>query len=91
MKDYLFLNKMITPSVITFIYWLLLIAVVLASIGKMFGMGMGPFGGGGFSFGNFIGGLIFLVIGSVGVRVWCELVIVFFKMNENLENIKNKG
>ena len=89
MNDLLFLNKMITPKVITFVYWLLLLFVVIVSLTKMFGMGYGPFST-GFTFFGFIGGLVMLVVGAVMVRVWCELVIVFFKMNENLENIKNK-
>lgn len=89
MKEYLYLNKMITPKVITVVYWLLLGVVVLYSLQTMFGMGeniLTP----GFTYWNFIQGLIILGVGLVLVRVYCEIIIIFFKINENLEDLKNK-
>ena len=75
-KDFFFLDKMLTPKVITFIYWLMLLAVVI--------------GGVIYLFQNFLIGLIVLFCGIVGVRIWCELAIVFFKMNEALQAIRNR-
>lgn len=89
MKEYLYLDKMITPHVITFVYWLLLIVVALTSLTTMFGVGMGPLSQ-GFTFWSFLQGLIVLGVGSVLVRVYCEIIIIFFNMNKNLEDIKNK-
>lgn len=83
MRDVMFFDKMLTPKVITFIYWLLLVGVVIASLGMIFA---GP---GGF-FSNLIKGILALVLGAVGVRIWCELLIVMFKMNEALQDIRNK-
>lgn len=77
-----FFDTMITPKIITFIYWILLLADVGYGISTMFG------GYSGFTFTKFITGLVYIVIGAVAVRIWCELMIVIFKINENLQNLK---
>ncbi|MCL7751166.1 DUF4282 domain-containing protein [Guyparkeria hydrothermalis] len=84
MKDLLFFDKMLTPKFITVIYWLLLVGVVIGGIGMMFG------GFNGFSFGTFISGLLTIVFGAIGARIWCELMIVLFKMNEALQDMRHK-
>jgi hypothetical protein len=73
---------MITPKIITFIYWILLIAVLGYGLSTMFG------GYGGFTFNKFLMGLFYITGGAVAVRIWCELMIVIFKINENLQNLK---
>jgi hypothetical protein len=84
MKDVLFFENMLTPKIITFVYWLLLFAAVIGGIGSMFG------GMAGFTFGKFIMGILYTVGGAVGARIWCELLIVLFKMNEALQEIRRK-
>lgn len=84
MKDALFLDNMITPKIITFIYWLLLLATLVGGIGSMFATY------GGFTFGHFILGVLYIIGGALGVRVWCELLIVMFKMNEALQELRHK-
>lgn len=73
---------MITPKIITFIYWFLLLAVVGYGLSTMFS------GYEGFTFTKFLLGLLYTAGGAVCVRVWCELMIVIFKINENLQNLK---
>jgi len=75
-KDFLFFDQMITPRVITFLYWLLLVGIVLGGIVTMFTQ-------------SFLGGLVGMVIGVFVARIWCELLIVMFKMNDALQAIKN--
>lgn len=82
-EDILYFNKMLTPKIITLVYWLALIGVVVAGLGTMFG------GFGGFSFGKFLTGLFIIVAGALGTRIWCELLIVLFKMNEALQEIRD--
>ena len=84
MKAVLFFDNMLTPKIITVVYWLLLLAVVVGGIGSMFS------GYGGFSFGSFFMGLLYMVGGAIGARIWCELLIVLFKMNEALQEIRRK-
>jgi hypothetical protein len=81
-RSIFFFETMLTPKVITFVYWILLFVVVIAGFAMMFGYGMY-----GFSFGSFIKGLLMIVIGSALVRIWCELLIVLFKINENVQKI----
>jgi hypothetical protein len=83
MKDILNFDSMLTPKIITALYWLLLAGSVIGGIGSMFGFG-------GFTFGKFIMGILYAVGGAVASRIWCELLIVLFKMNEALQEIRNK-
>jgi hypothetical protein len=75
-KDLLFFDKMVMPKVITFIYWLMLLACVVAGLATMLG--------------SFLTGLGILVGGVIAARLYCELIIVLFKMNESLTAIRNK-
>lgn len=84
MRDILFFDNMLTPKVITLVYWLLLAAAVITGIATWFT------GFGGFTFGRFLTGLAILVGGAIGARIWCELLIVLFKMNEALQEIRRR-
>lgn len=84
MKDVLNFDNMLTPKIITFVYWLLLLGAVVGGLSAMFG------GYGGLTLGKFITGLFYAVAGAVGARIWCELLIVLFKINEALQEIRNK-
>ncbi|WP_024460110.1 DUF4282 domain-containing protein [Marinimicrobium sp. LS-A18] len=76
-KDLFFFDRMLTPSIITVVYWLLLLSVLVGGIGMMFGQ-------------SFFAGLGIIVFGAVGVRIWCELLIVLFKIHQNLKAIADK-
>lgn len=84
MKNYLFFEEMLVPKLITFIYWILLIIVLISGIATMFT------GYGGFTFGKFLIGILTVVIGAISVRIWCELLIVIFKIYENTKKLLNK-
>lgn len=77
MKEIFFFDSMLTPKIITFVYWLLLASVAIASVAAIFG-------------GRFFEGLGMLVGGSIGVRIWCELLIVLFKINNNIKALAEK-
>jgi len=81
MKDAFFFDSMLTPKIITFVYWLLLLGSVVSGIGAMFT----EYGGGIFA------GLGIIIFGAIGARIWCELLIVLFKIHENLQKIANKS
>lgn len=76
-RDFFFFDKMLTPKVITFIYWLLLLGVIVSGLIYMFQV-------------SFLTGLIGLLCGLVVVRIWCELAVIFFKMNEALQAIRDR-
>lgn len=81
-RNLFYFDAMLTPKVIIFVYWLLLVVVVVGGFGVMFGFGMG-----GFSFGSFVKGMLAIVVGMALARIWCELLIVLFKINENVQKI----
>lgn len=80
-RDIFFFDEMLTPKLITLIYWLLLLASAVSGLGIMFS-GMG--------FSGFIGGLLTIILGAVLARIWCELLIVIFKIHENLRRLADK-
>lgn len=83
MRNLLSFDEMLTPKIITLVYWLLLISVVIWGLKTMFG-------GYGFSISNVFEGLITIAFGALAVRIWCELLIVLFKVNEALQEIRKK-
>ena len=84
MKEFFLFNEMITPRIITFIYWLLLLMAFVGGVSVMFT------GYGGFTFGRFLTGLFTMAIGALGARVWSELLIVLFKINDNLRKMAER-
>ena len=39
---------------------------------------------------SFVYGLFIIVSGCIGARIWCELLIVLFKIHSNLQKIASK-
>jgi hypothetical protein len=76
-RDVFFFDKMLTPTVIAVVYWLALIGVVVGGIVVMISQ-------------SFFGGLLTIVFGALFARIWCELVIVLFKVNDALQEIRRK-
>ena len=77
MRYIFFFDSMLTPKIITFVYWLLLLIAVVGGLGAIFS-------------GLILEGLGTLVAGSIGARIWCELLIVLFKINENIKTLSEK-
>ncbi len=80
MKKLLDFDTMIVPQLIKFIYWFMLVMAVLNGLRIMAGGG----------FGGFISGLIMIVAGALVARIACEILIVLFKMNEALQDMRKK-
>lgn len=76
-RKILFFDEMLTPNLIHLAYWLLLAWVAWEGLLKVFSGG----------FGNFVSGLIYIVLGTILARVAAELVMVFFKINENIQKV----
>ena len=84
MKEFFLFNEMITPRIITFIYWLLLIGAIVVGLSVMFG------GFSRYSSGSFSGGVLTMAVGVLGARIWSELLIVLFKINDNLRTLAER-
>lgn len=80
-KKWLNFDEMVTPKIITIIYWLLLASIIIAGIF--------------FIFFSPLRGLFILFGGIVGLRIYFELIILFFKIYEQVkriaDNLDNKS
>ncbi|MCL1065754.1 DUF4282 domain-containing protein [Shewanella olleyana] len=85
MKKVLFFDSMLTPKIITIVYWILLVAAVISGIAAMFN------GYGGFTIVSLVTGICIAIASAVGARIWCELMIVLFKIHENLQKLVDKS
>ncbi|ABK89220.1 DUF4282 domain-containing protein [Francisella tularensis subsp. novicida] len=84
LKKFISFDSMITPSIITFLFWLMIIIIFISGFVTIIG-----------SFGYYYGvnqlqiiyGILYIIIGSLSAKVFCEILIVLFKINENLKEI----
>lgn len=75
MQEFLSFKKMITPIIIQVLFWLGVLVAVIAALATMFTQ-------------SFFAGLLMLILGPILVRVYCELLIVIFKIHDCLEGIR---
>ena len=90
MREYFNFDFMVTPWLIKVLYVIGQLGVLLWAVVTPFSMAFQRTLGGGsrFDIGRFLIGflasLAILVLGSLIWRIYCELVIVIFKIHENL-------
>ena len=77
MNDFLSFRKMITPIFIQIIFWIAVVFVVIGVLITMFQGGL-----------NIVVGLIMLVIGPFVARIYCELLIIMFRIYDELVAIR---
>jgi hypothetical protein len=82
MKDFLAFRRMITPIIIQIIFWIGAIGIF---IGGIVVIATADDGGAG----QIVGGIVLMILGPLAVRIWCEILILFFRMNETITEIKN--
>jgi hypothetical protein len=74
MGEYLTFEKMIAPVVIQILFWIGLVIVVISGLITLFTV-------------SFISGLVIIILGPIGVRIYCEVLLVFFRILDNLREI----
>ena len=70
-------KKMITPTFIQVIFWVGVAAIAIIGLYMMFRA-------------NFLLGLIYFLLGPVVWRIYCEILIVIFKIHEDVNAINQK-
>ena len=86
MSDFWAFRTMVTPVIIQILFWIgailcLIIGVVMVIYGATHLQG---------SQGQYLWqGVLLFVLGPLGVRVYCEILIIFFRINETLTEIKH--
>lgn len=79
-------DKMITPVIIKILFWIGVGLSVIFGLTLIVTGAFSPWGGGL----QVLSGILTLVVGPILVRVYCELLIVIFKMHEALQKIADK-
>ncbi len=83
-NDFITFRTMITPVVIQVLFWIGVTLTVLGGLGFMVAS---------LSNGSAVGallGLLYLVLGPLFWRVYCEIIIIFFRVYETLLQIRDK-
>jgi hypothetical protein len=75
MQDFLTFKKMITPVIIQIAFWIGVVVCIIAGIASL---GDEP-----------IPGILLILLGPLGVRIYCELIIVIFSINDTLTQTRN--
>lgn len=83
LRDIFFFDEMLTPKVITILYWLALLYVTVTGLNVMFS-------GKALTFDKFASGLGMIIGGVVVARIASELLSVFFRINTNLQAIAER-
>lgn len=83
MKNFFWFNSMLTPKVITVYYW------ILIALSLYFGLRY--FFNAYFGFWTTVISLGIIFGGIFCARIGCELLIVLFKIHENLKRIAERG
>ncbi len=82
-RDIFFFDEMLIPKVITILYWLALLYVAVTGLSVMFA-------GDKMTFAKFTGGLGVMVGGLIAARITSELLIVAFKINDNIQALADR-
>lgn len=83
-SEYLGFRRMVTPVIIKAVFWL---AVLVNTIFALIGMVVAMSASNGAAL---FGGLAILIFGPLVIRIYCELLLVIFSINDTLIDIKNQ-
>lgn len=78
MKDFLTFRKMLTPWLVQFLFWAAMIIFVVVAVIDII------------QHVSWRVVLEIIILGPLATRIICEILILFFKMNDHLVAIKEK-
>lgn len=84
MRELFYFDSMITPKLITLVYWIALAVLALACLSILLA------GEGGIVV-RVITVVVGAPLGALLIRVYCELLMVLFKINDNIQKIADRG
>ena len=85
MNDFLAFRKMITPAVIQVIFWIGVAVCVLGGLVAIIQGAGGRYGGGE----QVLSGVLMIILGPIAVRIYCELLIIMFRIHDRLVEIQD--
>ncbi len=77
MSEYLSFRRMITPVFIQIIFWVAVAAIVIAAIVQI-------------ADGSAVGGVLLLILGPLGARIYAEILIVIFRIQGDVAAIRGE-
>jgi hypothetical protein len=86
MSDFWAFRTLVTPVMIQILFWIgASLCLIVGAIMVIYGAthlqgGQGPY---------LWKGVLLFVLGPLGVRVYCEILIIFFRINETLTEIEH--
>lgn len=83
MSDFWAFRRMVTPVIIEILFW---VGVIICIIAGLILIGTGIKAN---LAQSVLSGVLVLIFGPLAVRVYCEILIVFFRINETLTEIKH--
>ena len=90
--EFLTFRRMITPVIIQILFWLGVVGCVITGIVFII-TGFITFVADtdllGAALLQFVMGIVYVIIGPFIVRVYCEILILFFRIHETLNEIKD--
>ena len=88
MSDFLSFRKMITPVVIQVLFWIGVLICLVVGAGMIGGGDALPYSG---LVSPKIMGFLVIIGGPLIVRIYCELLIVLFRIHESLRVIEQNS
>jgi len=83
MSDFWSFRKMVTPVIIEILFWVGVIVCIIA------GLILVVAGIKTSQPQSVLSGVLLIIFGPLAVRVYCEILIVFFRINETLTEIRH--
>jgi len=86
MSDFWAFRTMVTPVIIQIMFWIgAVLCLIAGAIMIIYGATRFQTGEGQYLWQ----GVLLFVLGPLGVRVYCEILMIFFRINETLTEIKH--
>ncbi len=84
-KKFMYFDEMLTPKIIQIVFWAISALIIISGLVVIAGS-FSSYNGGA----QFFTGLLIIILGPIGIRIWCELMIVIFKIHESLQAIRER-
>ena len=89
LKKFASFERMVTPVIIRVLFWIGVVISILAGLGVVIGGIIMSFDEGFmYVLGGLVGGPVVMFLGILSVRIYAELLILAFRINETLTDIK---
>jgi hypothetical protein len=86
MRDFWAFRTMVTPVIIQILFWIgAILCLIVGALMVIYGANHFQEGQGQYLWK----GVLLFVLGPLGVRIYCEILIIFFRINETLTEIKH--